>query len=554
MGASAAAEDPAASQAPTAEQAVRVAPAPASSGRLGRLLHLSDQRWAAATALSAPAMVGIWIAARLVATAGLAIPGPVGAVGAAVVLVAFALLAIAAAVVGPIQARGRHGAPPWDVASVAVSVASIGLFIEAMAAVSAAGWRVSGLPVSAWGGLGKAELFYLRLLAESIPLLDLPAAVGWRAPAFADAHIPPALRLVFMIAVIVPLLRIVVEGYRLVVDRVSQRAAVEWVDWNRFDRLFEAPTTSQVGARRRRAALIFVVFLIKALLLGGAWYLACQQAFTPDSWLNERWEDAIGLLPFSFDRLTLVPQAIVLILAVWMVRWLIDPLDHNPIDTRLRVATPIAQTLAAVFGVALFLGGLLLFLLNLGVAGPATGPRPMDDMVATLSWHLVAALPAPDAAATLDWQPPVDITGSWHGWFALLPKILLLGSVILVWLPGIKIGTFRQRYGPVMEFWFAATVRELPGVPPDSTELTTAFQTLSRRPEFASLIPAAERLRGVAASSGSDSDREEAANNFLAAVDSEAPDCGQALRSITRRLRGSPFSPDRVAAWRSGGD
>src|SRR5690606_8001313 len=116
--------------------------------------------------------------------------------------------------------------------------------------------------------------------------------------------------------------------------------------------------------------------------------------FTPDSWLNERWEDAIGLLPFSFDRLTLVPQAIVLILAVWMVRWLIDPLDHNPIDTRLRVATPIAQTLAAVFGVALFLGGLLLFLLNLGVAGPATGPRPMDDMVATLSWHLVAALPA----------------------------------------------------------------------------------------------------------------------------------------------------------------
>lgn len=520
-----------------------LSPLQRSIGRLDRLLRASDRHWVMATVMSVLAMGVVWVVARLVATAGLAFSGLAGCVATAVVLSVLATLVLSAVVVGPLRARTRHGAPPWEVASLVLSVASLGLFVEAMAAVTAATWRQVGLSVSAWAGLWRAEEFYLYQLVRSVPLLDLPATVGWREPAYAVAHTSAGLQLAFRLIVIAPLLRIAVEGYRLIVERTTQRATVDWIGWNRFDRSFDRIPAPGIDRRKLRtgfpAGVVFGGFVLKAVVVGAVWYLAYAQAYTSGSWLTRHWLQLLhtlhGDVPRLLPWLRPLPQVAVLIASWWVFALLLATMDENKLDTRWRTATPITQTMTAVFCAMLFDSGVLLLLRGIGVPGAAVGRHPVDDALTTLGWHLVAALPGPDIAAILHWTPSLAIAGSPWGWLAMIPKILLLGSVVFIWLPGIKVGTFRQRYAPVLEFWFAVTAALKPTADNAAQDLTTAYQALTRRPEFAALQPAAEQVRAAAAA-GSKEQIASAADRFLAAVDAQAPDCAAALRNITRVL------------------
>lgn len=396
-----------------------------------------------------------------------------------------------------------------------------------------------GCRVSEWGGLWQAEHFYLYQLVRSVPLLDLPATVGWQEPAYAAAHMSPGLLLAFQLIVIAPLLRIAVEGYRLIVERGSQRAAVDWFGWNSLQREFESSRTRREERRRFTgsfaAVVVFGSFIIKCVVVGGLWYVVYVQVYTGGSWVERHWLELLQPLyaesPQLQPWLRLVPSVVVMIVSWWVFKLLLATLDGTNPDTRWRIATPIAQTLAAVFGVMLFLSGALLLLLDIGVPGPAVSRHPVEDAMATLSWHLVAALPGPDIAATLHWAPPLALAGSPWGWFAVVPKILLLGSVIVIWLPGFKIGTFRQRYAPVLAFWSATMEARPPFILSRTEDINASYQILTRRPEFAELLPAAEEVRAAVAGD-SPEQFTLAADRFLAAVQAHAPDCASALRTM----------------------
>ena len=80
----------------------------------------------------------------------------------------------------------------------------------------------------------------------------------------------------------------------------------------------------------------------------------------------------------------------------------------------------------------------------------------------------------------------------------------------------------------MLEFWFTAISALQPTAFHAAEDITAAYEELTRRPEFAALLSAAEQVR--AATNGNA--RQVAADSFLAAVHAEVPEVAQALRTI----------------------
>lgn len=521
---------------------------------MGRLLRFADRHFVSATALSFAAMVLVWGVTRLVAMVGLLVPGVVGVAVAAGLLCLLSAVVLSTTVIGPWRARTRHGSDPWDVAVFGASVASLGLYVESLATVSAALRRGEGLPVSPWGGLWQAEQLYLWHLVKSVPLVNLADTVGWVEPAYAAAHTPAAVILVFKLLVVVPLLRAAIEGFRMIVGRATDRATTSWA--------WRAGLADPLPVRAWLGLAGSVAWAVSGLVV---LTLVFDQVYGAGSWVDRHWSWLLHLLHGDSPQLRPWLEPILLyplpLLGLYLIGAVAGPLSGDELSyvrarTRMDLLAPVVQTVVWVYVAMLCLSGAVLALAHFRIGGVEPGgAHALWPVMATFGWHIVSSLPGPDVTQTLHWGEPVALSGTWLGWFALVPKLMLFGAVLGLWLPLARVAVVRQRYGPVLRFWAVITRRrvrpfETSGPEQGREGVSASMARLEARPEFAGLLDSARACAAtVALPSGppmrpaEDWTRavDDAMGEFLAAVRREAPECAPLLELLRERAETDTF-------------
>lgn len=448
-----------------------VGEAPDRGRPLDRLMSAADDYWGLALAV-APVLAALaMVLARAILTVGL-VPGGTGWAAVASALVAgLFLVTLAVGGLGLLRAFSRYGGERTQMGTTVSLIASFGLSVEAFAGASAWWWRHRGISVDAWGGLWQAEHFYWWQLANSIPFLGIPQALGWSEPAFAAAHTPPGLVLAFKLVVLVPLVRLAVSAYRAVLHRVRHESSeAEEAPSPRWYPLRSGTRIAQIGP--------FLMSLVAVLAAVGL-TLLLSHTFDAGSQLN-RWVLSLldwilstlaGVVDLEVDhplaqRIVLAAVQVVALMAVVLLvlqaaSALLEYLADEPGDTNpwASIAALGVGCLTVAYTAAIWLSGLTVFLISVGAGGSEPSlpdTRQFAPVAATFGWHIADALPGPDIPGTLGWTAPVQLTGPYAGWFLLAVKVLLSFSVVFLCVPYAYVRLFDVKCGAVIRFWISA--------------------------------------------------------------------------------------------------
>ncbi len=415
----------------------------------GDALEDAPEAWQSALAAALGPLIFVAVLARSVSTLGLLPGGLAGPVTSAVVLIVMCLALLGLFIVAANRSVSGQHRGAWQVVYRASVFISLGLFVETFAVITTCIWRASGVEVTAWSGLWRAESFYLWHLARSIPLLDIPGSLGWPTPAYGADHTPPGVVLAFKFVVIAPLLWAALGLYRLIVERSTDRASSKRLD--EFGNV--------------RGPLVAAAALIGAAALGLAASWIFLQVFDAGSWLNQWWPHALHAMHADGPRIvqwTLAVPAVVLIAVFCFALLLPAGMLTETLEGLALVrswwigATMLVGGLAALYGAMLWVAGLLLELgrLHLKVDVPET--VGLWQLVESVGWHIVHALPGPDITGTLGWTAPVTLTGAIAGLVLLVLKLYVAVLLVFVVVPVVRTATNRTRYGPLLDLWNSA--------------------------------------------------------------------------------------------------
>ena len=486
---------------------------PADSGRsAGAMSGLLDffedlaEWWGEGLTVIVVLLMVTSVVARGLTTLGLLLPGLTGLVVVAVILSALCVLQLAGVLVAFVRAEsGRQGAA-WQFANLVLVLMSLGVYVETFAAVTACLWRGSGQHVDAWGGLWHAESFYLWHVVESVPLLDVTGTLHWREPAYGLAHTPGGLVLAFKAVVILPLLQAAISGYKLVIKHRTAQGHGEgllFAEWT-------SPRPSAWVSRLMDVGRVAGRLVVTGAVTYGATWLALQ-ALAGDSAFNRWWMrtalPALQVDGSSVERWALAGPSIVLLIVGLLglcraVYFLQGTLSHTTWSWWEKSAA-LSAVLAALYGVVLWLAGLLVVLarLGLGVRLPNTsGPL---TVVEALAWQVAHMLPGLDVTDTLHWTAPITLGGGVTAWVVLILKLVTIGILLFLCLPVVRTAVIRTRYGPVIDAWSAMRRTALTRSGISSPEawkledqvLDWAVRGLAARPRFAELVPPLQAFR-----------------------------------------------------------
>jgi hypothetical protein len=324
---------------------------------------------------------------------------------------------------------------PYTVAVLLGSITAA-VALEAFSAAQLLLWRsdsVSTLPGAGGPSLWRVEQLYGWHLLNSIPLLSVPRTVGIDRPAVFGDHVSGALLLAFKLTVLLPLVGLVVSGYRFADRQLA--ASREALQRRREGKAFFGrgwhdeiwPVAFAVAGAAALAALAVWGGLNPGSPLAGLIDdLVPSEATVQDITIPLGWVDAwvppvIGLAVFSYGLLFVTEQVEV----------------YTPEPPQAGVSG-LGWTLAVCFGliwVTAAIVGATILLIRTGVADPAGSVS--DDQVLGVAvsfhfWHLLDGIPGLEIPQTLNWSLPHDLDDEWSGSLLLLYKAILLVALIFV--------------------------------------------------------------------------------------------------------------------------
>jgi hypothetical protein len=336
------------------------------------------------------------------------------------------------------RARSRSGdMVPYVVGALIGSLAAC-VALEAFSAGQLLLWRggdVRAVPGAGHPDLWQVELLYGWHLLDSVPLLSVAKTLRFDEPALFADHVSGMLLLLFKLLVLLPLVGIVLSGYRVAeqeLGKVRQAKA----------RLAERAKRRAFGDSRDSdiwAAAVFFGFLaaVTALLVWGALNPASPlsglvarvlpgQVAIAGTTISLAWVDAWALPVLGAVLIGLCLLGALSILAFLML----DPPGARASrgGRTAAVSTSLLMTTAVVVGATVLL-------IRTQLSRPSGGVgdgQVLWTAVAFPLWHLLDALPGLDIPQTLHWRLAHDLDDVWSGIALLLYKaVLVFGLVYL---------------------------------------------------------------------------------------------------------------------------
>ncbi len=327
-------------------------------------------------------------------------------------VVGIALVGLAMVTFASWHVRVSAGHTSALVASMMVGAVSLAVLVEAFAGVSFVLWRQGLVPAPFVPGLWDSERHYLWHLLDSIPLLHIPQAVGLADRGLFGNHLGNVLLLGFKFALILPLARILVAGFRLSQTlRLARRSTFrhrvasasgpgvrDWLHRHRWHNTLRIVALTLAGC--------LVLYGVDAVLPGGA---------------------ARPMPELSYAGDALIVSIALTAIAVARSGW------AWPADRSAAVVAAVVRS-AALIIITLTAGTAALLTLRLVGWAPSAGP-PGGQLPATmraLVLQIVDVLPGPDIPVLLDWQESQDMSGLWPGLVVVLVRCLVLCGPFIV--------------------------------------------------------------------------------------------------------------------------
>jgi hypothetical protein len=342
---------------------------------------------------------------------------------------------------------------------------AIALLLDVAAGLSAIVWSP---PV----GVGEAEAYYVWHLLDSVPLLDIPGALGWREPASALRDHGNVILLVLELVAIGPVAQLAVgtyhvaEGARLrfrgTVDRFSRRA-----DEGFF--VVDSRWWSIGSALTRTALLTAALFTLADPRALPARWLAGSRVF---GWAaGSPWAGLAAAAVFALAALVLTsarmiePNARLAVAAAFvyayslgvcigaglgvpLLMWLcltslaliVGRQNWNARRTVDLFPAIVKWTSAQFIMVCFFSAGLTWVIRRSSGAGGAPPADLAPAAYGTVWWHLIALLPGPDIPAILHWSAPLPATST--GQVSVIQLAIVAAVMLLAFPLGRAIRTF----------------------------------------------------------------------------------------------------------------
>jgi hypothetical protein len=346
------------------------------------------------------------------------------------------------------------------------SVATVGICTAAFAGLTTILYQAGAIiadsgseAVSLW----TVETYYLWHLVETVPLLGATQILHWDRPvAFTDPW-SGALLLAFKILLLIPLVRVILSGFRLLQSRllsVIERSGNTWPGLLRraefFSRDEMSPTSSPVLSKLIDMAwgLWFVVLVIAPPLFAyGILTLAVRQDSPLDQWLEQHVPVRVDLLvisiPTSWFPIALDVAATWLIVAsVWSIGdEAIGEYDYffGRYSPRRILGGILLSCWVLLLAIAAA-SSITLTLLHAGLARTDSPLPPTEEVNASIqwyAWHLAEAIPVLDATQTLNWSIQIEFLDRWTG---LLLMLLRIGLILILLVPVVLFTRLAVRY------------------------------------------------------------------------------------------------------------
>ena len=342
---------------------------------------------------------------------------------------------------------------PYVVAALS-SLATIGVCAAAFAGLTTTLWQQGVITAGAGGvtpALGTVEAYYLWHLVDAVPLLGATQALRWERPVVFTDPWSGGLLLAFKVLLLIPLIRIILSGLRLV-----QSIWLAWVErhpptlrgllhGDGIDRREEQNAGPHPAARRLVVAaqtLGMVVGLIALpLLVYGVLVLVVRRSSLLDLWLTDHIPsqfEFIGVsvttswLPIAMD----VAGAWLVLAIVWGLADEMMTEYETAVEkySRRRIALMIFLSCWLLMLATMAAAAVTLTLLHAGLARTDAQLLPSQEVTAALqwyAWHLVDTIPVLDMTQTLNWTIEVEFVDPWSGLLLVLMRVVLI-AVLLV--------------------------------------------------------------------------------------------------------------------------
>ncbi|BEP13926.1 hypothetical protein acdb102_22370 [Acidothermaceae bacterium B102] len=332
-----------------------------------------------------------------------------------------------------------HDRTPYRVA-IPASATTVGICTIGFAAITTVliqRGAIATVPADGAPGLLRLETTYAWQLVDSIPFLGVTDALHWTPPVIFSDTAGGAMLLAFKILLLLPLLRVLVAGLRLLVTT--------WAALSQHARRFSPVRHPVSGVERHRG--LAALDLIRELLFPVVWtafaycilIFAVRRSSFVEEWLNSylppRFKP-LGLFTVSLSFALPALGAWIVCAMAWEVadEWTLDPelfaRRHSWLSATRALAILMWQFVLALFAAT----AVTLVLLHAGPAytdSPLAASREVSSTLEWFSWHIMDAIPVLDVTHTLNWTISVEFEDRWSGVLLVLLRALFLGLLLV---------------------------------------------------------------------------------------------------------------------------
>jgi hypothetical protein len=362
---------------------------------------------------------------------------------------------------------------PYVVAMLS-SLATVGVCTAAFAGLTTTLWRQGVISSESPGvtpGLWRVEAFYLWHLIEAVPLLGVPEALRWEQPVVFSDPWSGGLLLGFKVLLLIPLLRVILSGFRLVQSAWLSAAERPTEKWRHRIRSagfssHEAPNARPHSVLQNLAMVAQRLFLVIAviglpLLAYGVLMLVIRRASLLDRWVSDHVPGQLEVFGVSAST-SWLPTAMD-VAGAWLVvaiAWSMAAELSSEYEQFLE-SYSVRRTAAAIFLSCWLLllatmaaAAVTLTLLHAGPAETDAQLLPAQEVSASLqwyAWHLADTIPVLDVPQTLNWNVGVEFVDAWTGVLLVLMRMVLIAVLLVPFALITRLSVrhaLRRRRGP----------------------------------------------------------------------------------------------------------
>jgi hypothetical protein len=342
---------------------------------------------------------------------------------------------------------------PYVVAMLS-SLATVGVCTAAFAGLTTMLWQhgvITAEPASAAPGLWRVEAYYLWHLIDAVPLLSATEAVRWERPVVFSDPWSGGLLLAFKVLLLIPLLRVILSGFRLVQSiwlSLAEHASGKWRKVLRDSGTMppekwtvDPHSFVQKLAVAARGLAVVIVLIGLPLVVYGVLVLVVRRSSLLDRWVADHVPGELELfgvsastswLPIAMD----VAGAWLVLAIAWGIadELMTEYEDFLEKFSTRRTVTAIFLSCWLLLLATMAAGAVTLTLLHAGPAKTDAQLLPSEEVSASIqwyAWHLADTIPVLDVPETLNWTIDVEFVDRWSGMLLVLMRIVLI-AVLLV--------------------------------------------------------------------------------------------------------------------------